>query len=112
MEDVLNSILSFFNGIVETIVGIFTWLLNGIVWLSLKLIYVTCDGFFSVIVAFINGINLNDVMPYIQSSWGDLPAQIIWLANAIGLPQGLGMLGSAYLIRMLLNLIPAAFTRI
>lgn len=112
MEEILNSILSFFSGIVEMILGIFTWLLNGIVWLLLKIIYFIFDGFFSVIVAFINGINLNDVMPYIQSSWGELPAQIIWLANAIGLPQGLGMLGSAYLIRMLLNLIPAAFTRV
>lgn len=109
---ILKAILSFLNSFISIIFKIITWLLEGLVWVFTKIIYFTLDGFFSVIIAFINGIDLSGVMPYIQSSWGTLPAQIIWLANAIGLPQGLGILASAYLIRMLLNLIPAAFTRI
>lgn len=109
---VLKAILDFLNGFISIMLNLLTWLLKGLLWVLTKIIYFTLDGFFSVIIAFVNGIDLSGVMPYIQSSWGMLPAQIIWLANAIGLPQGLGILGSAYLIRMLLNLIPAAFTRI
>ena len=109
---VLKAVLSFLNSFITIIFEIITWLLKGLVWVLTKIIYFTLDGFFSVIIAFVNGIDLSGVMPYIQNSWGTLPAQIIWLANAIGLPQGLGILGSAYLIRMLLNLIPAVFTRI
>ena len=107
-----DAVLSFLNQVVTILFEVVMWLLNAVVWIFTKIIYFTLDGFFSVIIAFINGIDLNGVMPYIQSSWGTLPAQIIWLANAIGLPQGLGILASAYLIRMLLNLIPAVFTRI
>ena len=109
---ILKAILSFLNSFITIIFEIITWFLKGLVWVITKIIYFTLDGFFSVIIAFINGIYLSGVMPYIQNSWGTLPAQIIWLANAIGLPQGLGILASAYLVRMLLNLIPAAFKRI
>lgn len=107
-----DAVLSFLNQVVTILFEVVTWVLNAVVWLITEIIYVTLDGFFSVIIAFVNGIDLSSVMPYIQASWGTLPSQIIWLANAVGFPQGLALLGSAYIIRMLLNLIPAAFTRI
>lgn len=112
MTSFFDAVLSFLNQIVTILFEVFTWVLNAVIWIFTKIIYFTLDGFFSVIIAFLNGIDLSGVMPYLQTSWGTLPAQIVWLANAIGLPQGLGILGVAYLIRMLLNLIPAAFTRI
>lgn len=107
-----DAVMSFLNQVVTILYEVFTWVLNAIVWIFTKIIYFTLDGFFSVVIAFVNGLDLSGVMPYVQSSWGMLPAQIIWLGNAVGIPQGLGILGAAYLIRMSLNLIPAAVTRI
>jgi len=37
---------------------------------------------------------------------------LIWLINAVGLPQCFALLGAAYLIRLTLNLIPGVFTRV
>jgi uncharacterized membrane protein YeiH len=46
------------------------------------------------------------------ATWSHLPTQLIWLINAVGLPQCFAILGAAYLIRLTLNLIPSVFTRV
>lgn len=55
----------------------------------------------------------------VPSSWqtaGDplagLPGQVLYLLNAVGIPEFLGIVGAGYGVRFLLNLIPAALTRV
>ena len=46
------------------------------------------------------------------SDWSSLPSQVLWVLDYMNFGQCLTMLAGAYGIRLLLNLIPAAFTRI
>lgn len=102
-----DAILGFFGQVVDILFNVCIWVLKAAFWIVKTYIYFTFDGIFSVIKAVINGIDLTPIMPYIQSHWGMMPAQLIWLINAIGLPQGFSILGAAYVIRLGMNLIPS-----
>ncbi|MGD9950068.1 MAG: DUF2523 family protein [Desulfobulbus sp.] len=70
------------------------------------------DGLLTVIETTLAAINLSAVVFNYAAAWSHLPDQLIWLINAIGLPQCFAILGAAYLIRLTLNLIPSVFTRV
>lgn len=88
------------------------WLLNGFVELIWGVLYVVVDGLLTVVSGFVSLIDLTTVITNISANWGLLPPQIVWIISHTGLAQCLGIIGYAYLARMLLNLIPSTFTRV
>lgn len=90
----------------------FTWILDGLILLVQFVFFTIFDGILSVVEAFIAAINLSSVAVNYAAGWSHLPTQLIWLINATGLPQCVALLGAAYLIRLLLNLIPSWATRV
>lgn len=88
------------------------WLIDGMVELIWGILYVIVDGLLTVVSGFVSVIDLSTLLTNLTSSWGLLPAQIVWIISHTGLAQCLAIIGYAYGIRMLLNLIPATFTRI
>ncbi len=90
----------------------FTWVLDGLILLAQFVFFTIFDGLLTVIETTLAAINLSAVVFNYAAAWSHLPDQLIWLINAIGLPQCFAILGAAYLIRLTLNLIPSVFTRV
>jgi hypothetical protein len=101
--------LSTFWGWVET--G-FLWILDGFVLLLQFVVFTLLDGLFLVVETLLGAIDLSSMLFNYAAAWSSLPDQLVWLINAVGLPQCFAILGAAYLIRLTLNLIPSVFTRV
>jgi hypothetical protein len=74
--------------------------------------YLPFDGILTVITAFVSSLDVGQLVFNSASTWGLLPPQMLYVINAIGFPQGLTLVAYAIGLRMLLNLIPAALTRL
>ena len=90
----------------------FKWVLDGLITLLQFVFFVIFDGLLSIVETFLAAIDLSAVAFNYAATWSNLPTQLIWLINAVGLPQCFALLGAAYLIRLTLNLIPSVFTRV
>jgi uncharacterized membrane protein YphA (DoxX/SURF4 family) len=112
MDIDISFIADFFNDVGGILTSFLTWVLTGIAEIVSGVLYVIFDGFFTVCLAVINAIDFSTVITENFAQWDLLPDQLVYLINAVGLPQGLTILGSAYVIRMTLNLIPGAITRV
>ena len=91
---------------------IFSWALDGLLWLLGKFFFLPFDGILTVISGLFNAIDFSAFLASYAMNWAGLPPQMIWFVNAVGIPQGITILTAAIGIRMILNLIPAAVTRI
>lgn len=90
----------------------FTWILDGFILLLQFVAYTILDGLFLVVETALVAIDVSAIVFNYAASWSALPTQLVWLINAVGLPQCFAILGSAYLIRLTLNVIPASLTRV
>ena len=90
----------------------FTWILDGFVLLLQFVAYTILDGLFLVVETALAAIDVSAIVFNYAASWSALPTQLVWLINAVGLPQCFAILGAAYIIRLTLNVIPATFTRV
>ncbi len=109
----INKIIDFCSNFWEMLTNVFNWILDGILYLLSELVYLFLDVFFTIIEAIITAIDFAQVTAL--SSFGDwnvLPDQILYLLYKLNIAQCLTMLAAACLIRLTLNLIPAAFTRV
>lgn len=87
-------------------------MLDGLITLLQFVFFVIFDGLLSIVETFLAAVDLSAVAFNYAAAWSNLPSQLIWLINAVGLPQCFALLGAAYLIRLTLNLIPSVFTRV
>jgi hypothetical protein len=90
----------------------FTWILDGFILLLQFVAFTLLDGLLLVIETTLAAIDLSSVIFNYAATWSNLPTQLVWLINAVGLPQCFSILGAAYMIRLTLNLIPSVFTRV
>ncbi len=105
-------IMAFINGFFTTIQTLLGWVLDGMLYVLKTALYFPFDGLLTVVSGLISVLNVSSLIVSSASTWGGMPPQLLYIVNAIGIPQGLAILASAYLLRMGLNLIPAALTRI
>jgi hypothetical protein len=90
----------------------FLWILDGFILLLQFVVFTILDGLLSVVETALAAVDLSSILFNYAATWSHLPTQLIWLINAVGLPQCFAILGAAYLIRLTLNLIPSVFTRV
>ena len=109
---IFQPIMDALNGLVGIFVSALTWLMSGFVDLIWGVLYIVVSGLLTVVSGFVSLIDLSTVIANLTSSWGLLPSQITWVISNSGLAQCLAIIGYAYLARMILNLIPATFTRV
>jgi hypothetical protein len=107
-----NPIMAFCNAVVSFFGDGLLWIINGFVNVIWGILYVVIDGLLSVVTGFVSLIDLSTIITKLTSSWGLLPDQVVWIINQSGLAECLSIIGYAYLTRMILNLIPAEFTRV
>lgn len=101
-----------FDAFLSWLVTLATWILNGAVTVVEAALYYPFDGLLTTIETFVSGLDLSALAFSYTSMWAGLPPQFVYFVNAVGIPQGLSMIIAAVGIRMVINLIPAAFTRI
>jgi hypothetical protein len=90
----------------------FTWILDGFITLLQFVVFTIFDGLLQVVETALNAIDFSSMVFNYAATWSHLPTQLIWLINAVGLPQCFAILGAAYLVRLLINLIPSWATRV
>ena len=108
----MSGIMNFLNIFFATIQSLLGWVLDGALYVLKTAFYFPFDGLLTVVSGLISSVNVSDLVVSSASSWGLMPPQLLYIVNQIGIPQGLTILAYAYMIRLTLNLIPAAFTRI
>jgi len=115
----MDTVISFITAVVDWLTEFWNlvgegalWLLEGLIKLLGFVFYTIFDGLLLVIEAFFSSLDLSAIAFSYAAQWSNLPPQSIWLVNQIALPQCISLLVGAYIIRMILNLIPAAFTRV
>lgn len=101
----------FFASFWETLKDSFSWVLDGALIVLKSVFYFILDGLFSCIVAIVGSLDVGNLAANYVGVWLDLPSQLIWCINAVGLPACLAMMFYAVVVRKILDLVPAAFTR-
>lgn len=102
----------FANALWSFLISLCTWALDGCLWILKKAAFVLMDGLLTCISSIFTAIDLSSIASNYALQWANVPTQLIWFVNAISLPAGITIIVAAIGIRMLINLIPAAFTRI
>lgn len=112
MDAALQWLIDFVNGFWTALYNALTWCFDTLSDVLVNVVSLIFEGIFTVIVAIVGSFDLSSLALSYASSWGLLPPQLVYVLIATGIPQGLQLLAMAYTIRFILNLIPAAFTRV
>jgi hypothetical protein len=105
-------IKKFFWWLIDSVFAPFRWALDGFFTVITSIFYLIFDGFLTAVAAVFKTFDLSSMLFSSVGSSLDLPPAAIWLVTQLGLPQCVTMVVVAFGIRMLLNLLPAAVTRI
>lgn len=115
----MQVVIQGFNAIVQFVVNFITilwnalaWLLDAVLWVFVQLFLTLVVGIFTVIYTFVSLLDLGTLGVNAAAAWGMVDPNIAGGINAMGLPTGLTIIGGSIIVRMIINLIPAAFTRI
>jgi hypothetical protein len=107
-----QKLLEWFWWILDSLFAPLRWFVDGIVLFIEWLVFTLFDGFLLAIVAVFETFDLSASFFSQSAGWLGLPDQLIWLITQLGLPQCFSFFGLALGIRLLLNLLPAAVTRL
>jgi hypothetical protein len=102
----------FFTNLVGWLTSALSWLADAVVMGIKAALFWPFDGLLTVIQLFFTSLDLSAFTASYAMNWAGLPPQLIYCINAVGIVQCIGLLCTAIIIRMVINLIPAAFTRI
>lgn len=108
----IAAILAFFGWFWSMVKYAFTWILDGCKLLFQWIFFTIFDGLCMVVEAFFRALDFSAIAFNYAGAWAGLPDQVVWIITQIGLPQGVALLGGAYMVRLGLNLIPSVFTRV
>ena len=75
----------------------FTWILDGSFFYSSSWSLPSSTVALGALKLRLAAVDLSSVVFNYAATWSHLPTQLIWLINAVGLPQCFAILGSAYL---------------
>ncbi len=88
------------------------WVLDALIYILIAIPYLILQGILTSLLLIIQGIDFSAVVFEYVAGMSHIPPLGIYIMVSIGLPQFLTILSSAYLIRITLNLIPSAVTRV
>ncbi len=108
-----NKILDFFINFWNQAEELMTWVLESIFYLLNELFYLIYDFALDAFETIVTALDFAQIMTLqTMQTWTGLPTQVIWLLNYLNVPILMAIILGAYSIRLLLNLIPGAATRI
>lgn len=112
MQEFINFVSDFISGFASLLYNVFAWCLNGIKFIITGVFYMIFVGVFGFVTIVLNMIDLSVFVANWTAVWLGVPPQFIYVVNACGVPQCIVIVSTAIGIRMLLNLIPGALTRL
>lgn len=101
-----------FKWLANAIHQITVWALGGMFYILKGVLYLVIDGLLTAVKTIVTGIDFSSIAFQWAAGKALLPLQAIYFICAIGFPQFVTIIASAYVIRLILNLIPAAATRV
>lgn len=108
----INAIVEFVGKFFDLLLTAFKWILDGALYVLKAGLFFVFDGLLTAVVAIVGALDIGTLITNVAGLWSGLPPQLLYVINATGIPTGMSMLAYAIVIRLILNLIPAAFTRI
>jgi hypothetical protein len=85
---------------------------DGLAWIISQILVILLTGVFGVVYSVVGALDLGDMGTRMAGAWAGVDPSILACVSASGVPTGLSIIGTAMLIRWVINLIPAEFTRI
>lgn len=108
----MSAIVSWLSSFWGYILDALKWVLDGALYVFKAAAFFIWDGLLVAVHSIVGALDVGTLITNVGGLWAGLPSQLLYVVNAVGLPTGLTMIFYAIVIRMLLNLIPAALTRI
>lgn len=109
----INKIIDFCSTFWEILTNFSDWVFDGILYILSEILYLFLDLFFSSVETIITGIDLAQITALEAfGDWAALPDQISYILYKLNIAQCLSMLSVACLLRLTINLVPAAVTRV
>ncbi len=109
----LDKIWLFLESFIEKAINLVEWLFLSVINGIADLFYFIIDITLTVLTTLVEAVDFSQVsVLQAFNDWNLLPAQVIWILDYMNFAQCLTLLAGAYGIRLLLNLIPAAVTRV
>lgn len=106
----LNWLKEFFTVFWGQVVEVITWCFETFITVISDIFFFIADGIMLAIETMITAIDFSSWFAF--AGWGALPPQVLYILDVMNISACLAGLSVAYGIRLLLNLIPAAFTRV
>lgn len=100
------------SGVLSWFASIFTYILDGILLIIQAALYLPFDALVTAVETIILSLDVSALAIGAMGGWGLIPSQLVYALNQIGIGQAFSIVITAMAIRFVLNLIPAAFTRI
>lgn len=111
MADYLNALLNALNWLLAYLYKIVGYFLDGLVYSLKGVVYLIVAGFLNQIEIFVNAIDFTTVVFQWAAAYSNIPPQAQYILVSVGFPEFVGIVGAAYLLRLLLNFIPSWATR-
>ena len=112
MEWIVDWLKYLFGKVPQYIMEALTWFIEKAKVLFFTIIYWAWDKFCDLIEWLLSAIDYKNEVFEASLAWTMLPEQTIWIMNQISIDDGILMLTTAILIRLILNLIPSWATRV
>jgi hypothetical protein len=108
----MDTFLAFVGSFFSSLWGFIKLGLMGFFSVISTFVYMILDGLLTVVTLFVTSLDLSALVFTQYAQWTNLPPQAIYLVNQLALPQCASLIAGAMIVRLLLNLIPAAVTRV
>lgn len=108
----MDTLIAFFGSFFKSLWGLITLALTGLFTVISSFFFMILDGLLTVVTLFVSSLDLSALVFTQYAQWANLPPQAIYVVNQLALPQCASLIAGAMLVRLLLNLIPAAITRV
>ena len=112
IEQGFAAIVGFVQGVVTILFNIGAWCLDAFMWCILQTIMTVFAGFLGIFKVLLVAIDCSVLITAMASNFGLIEPNMAAAITAIGIPQGVTIIGSACLIRLTINLIPSWITRV
>lgn len=108
----MESIITFIQNFFTWIFNVGKWAIDGALTMLIVLVKILIEGMLTIVLALFQALDVGQLIANLASQWGLVDSRVIYMITQLGIPSGLSILGYAFLLRLMLNFIPAALTRV
>lgn len=111
-NDIMQALIDAVHWLFGLLFVVIRWLLDGILYVVMGCFYLILSGLLYSLYALVSAISFSSVVFQWTAGWAGVPAGTIYFVTACKLPEAVTIVSAAIIVRMLLNLVPGAVTRV